>query len=106
MIILTVELILSYRQVKPYNHIEFKRHIITPIVRFVDENLSFDPEKQIAVETFEASRLFQEQYGDTVDLWTGEDYVEGTLGEIKVKFSEVHAQEEKNRRDRNSAKSQ
>ncbi len=95
MIILTVELILSYHQVKPYNNIEFKKHIITPIVRFVDENLSFDPEKQIAVETFESSRLFQDQYGDTVDLWTGQDYVEGTLGEIKVKFSEVHAQEEK-----------
>lgn len=95
MIVLTVELIRSYRQVKPYNNIEFKKHIITPIVRFVDEGLSFDPEKQIAVETFEASHLFQEQYGDTVDLWTGQDYVEGTLGKIKVKFSEVHAQEEK-----------
>jgi hypothetical protein len=95
MIILTMELIRSYRQVKPYNHIQFKKHIITPIVRFVDENFKYDPEKQIAFETFETSQLFQEQDKKNVDLWTGEDYVEGSLGNINVKFSEVHAQQEK-----------
>jgi hypothetical protein len=52
--------------------------------------LSYDPEKTVGVTAFHTSQLFKEKYGSRVDIWKGEDYVNGILGGMSIKFSEVH----------------
>ncbi|HDN26520.1 MAG TPA: DUF3137 domain-containing protein [Thioploca sp.] len=95
MIVLTLEVIRFYGRIKaPYKR-PFKEEIIRPIVTFVDENLNYEPEKKIPVKEFQTSQLFKREYGHKVDRWTGDDYVEGTLDNTTMIFSEVHAQEEK-----------
>ncbi|OQY51512.1 MAG: hypothetical protein B6247_19120, partial [Candidatus Parabeggiatoa sp. nov. 2] len=71
MIVLTLEVIRFYGRIKaPYK-------------------------KKIPVKEFQTSQLFKREYGHKVDRWTGDDYVEGTLDNTTMIFSEVHAQEEK-----------
>ncbi|MEN8217773.1 MAG: DUF3137 domain-containing protein [Pseudomonadota bacterium] len=68
--------------------LNFKHLIIRPIVSFIDENLSYAPEEKVPLKVFIRSRLF-----DRPDnrLWVGEDYVEGTIGKIAMRFSKVNA---------------
>jgi len=73
----------------------FKTAVVGPLVALIDENLSYDPEKTISVKAFHTSQLFKEKYGSRVDIWKGEDYVNGILGGMSIKFSEVHAQEQR-----------
>jgi hypothetical protein len=95
MIALTLEVIRFYGRIKSPYKSPFKKEIISPIVTFIDENLSYDPEKKIPVKEFQASQLFKRDYGHKVDRWIGDDLVEGTLNNTAMRFSEVHAQEEK-----------
>ncbi len=74
--------------VSPYRK-NFKRKIISSIVALIDNNLTYVPDKKISFAEFSTSELFKRF---TAIKWTGEDYVEGTLGETMVKFSEVHAE--------------
>jgi hypothetical protein len=93
MIILSLGVKFFYRlAVSPYKQ-NFKKEIVGSITTFIDENLTYDAEKKIPSEEFQASRFFEDMYGRTIDRWTGEDYVEGTLGETAVKLSEVKAEE-------------
>jgi hypothetical protein len=71
----------------------FKTAVVGSLVTFIDENLSYAPEKNIKVEAFHTSQLFKQEYGDKVDRFSSEDYVGGILDGTNVKFSEVHAQE-------------
>jgi hypothetical protein len=91
---LSIEIISFYIEMKStYRARNFKHLIIRPIVSFIDENLSYDPEGKVPLKVFHSSRLFKKR----VDWWSGEDYVEGTFGKIAIIFSEVNAQEEKTR---------
>jgi hypothetical protein len=76
--------------VLPYRK-NFKRKIISSIVTLIDKNLTYVPDKKISFAEFSTSELFKRF---TAIKWTGEDYVEGTLGETMVKFSEIHAENE------------
>jgi len=80
-----------YKLVSPYQK-NFKTTVVSRIVSFIDENLTYYPDKSITLSEFRASRL--EDYWHSIDRWDGEDYVEGILGKTTVKFSEVHAQYE------------
>jgi hypothetical protein len=83
--------------VSPYEK-NFKTTIISRIVSFIDENLTYYPDKSITLSEFRASRL--ESYWHSVDRWFGEDSVEGVLGKTAVKFSEVNAQYETKHTDK------
>ncbi len=72
----------------------FKKEILPSLVTFIDDNLSYDPDKTVSVEAFHTSRLFKHKYGKKVDKWIGDNYVEGTLNSIPTTFSEVYALEE------------
>jgi len=93
-IIIIIELVFFYKRITYTFQTNFKRGIIGNIVRFVDENFSYNPERQISLETFQTSQLFKRFYGKKVDRWTGEDYIEGNFGQTMVKFSEIHLQKE------------
>ncbi|RKZ92916.1 MAG: hypothetical protein DRR19_02845 [Candidatus Parabeggiatoa sp. nov. 1] len=89
-VILVIWTIRFYRRtISPYK-LNFKKEIVGRLVTLVDENLAYDPEKKIPLWEFRTSQLFDR---DTIDRWTGEDYVEGTINKIRVKFSEVEAEE-------------
>jgi hypothetical protein len=79
---------LYYQWVSPYTE-NFKKEVVGRIVTFIDENLIYEPEKEITLGEFRTSLL--ENFWHSVDKWEGEDYVEGMLGKTAVKFSEVHA---------------
>lgn len=65
----------------------YKTHIVDKIVKFIQESLTYKPDRQISQEDFVASRLFSH----TPDCYFGDDYVSGMIGQTKVAFSEVHA---------------
>jgi hypothetical protein len=69
---------------------KFKKDVVSHIVTFVDENLTYYPNRMITRTEFQKSLLGN--YWRSIDIWSGEDYVEGMLGFTAVKFSEVHAQ--------------
>jgi len=105
MIVITVGVIFIYgRMTSPFK-LQFKQEIINSIVTFIDRNLTYDAEKKVPVGEFHASQLFKRQYGHAVDVWEGEDYVQGTVGNTTLKFSEVNAQEEEIYCDENGCSS-
>lgn len=78
-----------YLLVEPYQK-SFKKQVVSRIVTFIDDHLTYYPEKQISLSEFRGSQL--DKYWQPVDRWNGEDYVEGVLDKTAVKFSEVHAE--------------
>jgi len=69
---------------------EFKRKIIQAIVKFIDENLDYNPSKYVASGQFMRSTIFR----TTPDRYKGEDYVSGTINGTRLEFSEIHAEYE------------
>jgi len=89
-IIIIVGTVFYYHNlVSPYTK-NFKKEVVNHIVTFVDEGLSYHPQKTITLAEFQASML--EEFWQSVDRWSGEDYVDGMLGQTLVKFSEVNAE--------------
>lgn len=68
---------------------EFKRHIISGIVRFVDDSLTYSSHRYISESQFRGSRIFEHR----IDRYRGEDHVSGAIGVTKIEFSEVHAED-------------
>ncbi len=67
---------------------EFKRKIVKAVVKFVDENLDYNPTKSISMGQYMLSTIFKK----SPDRFKGEDYVSGRIGETNIEFSEVHAE--------------
>lgn len=78
----------------------FKKEIIGSIVTFIDENLGYDPEKQISRNEFQTSGLWKQFPKKSI---VGEDYVEGILGQTEFQFSELHTTQS-NRLNKKNAK--
>lgn len=64
----------------------FKNEIIAEIIRFIEPNLKYYPNKYISRAEFTASRLFKRE----PDKYVGDDYVSGKLGSTAIQFSEIH----------------
>ena len=95
LIAITIAIANFYLQMKSSYQAHFKKAIVGSLVTFIDQNLSYAPDKTISVDAFHTSQLFKQEYGYWgVDKFTSEDYVGGILDGTSVKFSEVHAQEE------------
>ncbi len=67
---------------------EFKNLIIEPLIKEIDENLSYMPNAHIAKENFTRSRLFTTH----PDRLGGNDYIRGKIDGIKIELSDIHAQ--------------
>ena len=73
----------------------FKLSVIEPIVKRADPSLSYSPNGYIAQHDFMASRLVLEH----PDRYSGDDLIQGRIGETAIRFSEVHAERRRVTRD-------
>lgn len=67
---------------------KFKVSVIGPIIRFVDPDLRYSPDRGIGEHEFKRSGLFRTR----IDRYHSEDLVSGTLGKTAIRFSEVKAE--------------
>lgn len=74
---------------------EFKRKVIKSIVKFISEDLDFNPTKCIPQHTYMQSTLFKK----TPDRYKGEDLVFGKIGNTNLEFSEIHSEYKTESRD-------
>jgi len=66
---------------------EFKILVIDRIIRFIDDNLSYDRKRHIPKSIFMLSRIFSR----TPNRYSGDDFVSGKIGATKIQFSELNA---------------
>lgn len=74
---------------------DYKQKVIQKIVKFIDPNLEYSHEKTIPRSTFVRSQMFLQ----TPERFSGEDYVSGVIGNTKIEFSEIHAEDKRETRD-------
>lgn len=67
---------------------EFKQRIISRLIRFVEPQLTYQPQQCVSKEVFKQSSIFQHH----IDRYHGEDCVSGKVGQTEIVFSEVHAE--------------
>ena len=65
----------------------FKSNVIEPIVGFVDEELKYVASRYIDETDFIRSYIFNIAH----DVYTGDDYVCGIIGETEIEFSELYS---------------
>ena len=73
----------------------FKVSVIEPIVKRADPSLTYNPNGFIGQHEFSASRLILEH----PDRYSGDDLIQGRIGETAIRFSEVHAERRRVTRD-------
>jgi len=79
---------MTYRfMIKGYAQ-DFKEKIITPLIGAIDPHLLYNPSFMISQHLFERSQLFNH----SVDRYSGNDYVKGSIDGIPIEFSDVHAE--------------
>lgn len=62
----------------------FKEKIIAPIIQHFDSELEYQADKSISETEIKESQLFQEK----IDYYTGDDFFEGKISNVKYRFSE------------------
>ena len=67
---------------------QFKNTIIQPLIKEIDNTLSYMPDMHIAQENFTRSRIFTTR----PDKLNGNDYIRGTIDGITIELSDIHAQ--------------
>jgi len=67
---------------------DFKAKIITPLIAAIDSNLLYNPDFMISRHLFERSQLFNH----SIDRYSGNDYVKGSIDGVPLEFSDVHAE--------------
>jgi len=78
--------------VHDYTH-EFKMSVIKPLVHAIDNSLLYSSKTHVSEYLFNHSDLFSEP-----DKMSGNDYVKGSIDDISIQFSDIHAE----KRNRNS----
>ena len=67
---------------------EFKQKVIARLVEFIHPGLRYDHSGKIDRHLYQQSKLFHQQ----VDIYGGDDLVEGRAGATEIRFSELHTQ--------------
>ncbi len=67
---------------------DFKEHIITPLIHAIDPHLLYNPQFMVSRHLFERSNLFKH----TIDRYSGNDYVKGSVESVPLEFSDIHAE--------------
>ena len=73
----------------------FKREIFPIVINEVQPGVHYNPDSHISESIYHKSRIFLQN----VDRFNGEDYFSGTVGETKIEFSEIHAEDKQVRVD-------
>lgn len=66
----------------------FKDELIEKLVLFVDENLKYSKNNYIREYEYRASSLFPQ----SIDRFSGDDFVSGKIDGVDIKFSEIHSE--------------
>ena len=74
---------------KGYN-IEFKLRVIEPLIKFIDPNLKYTPNATIPEYIFKKSKVIT----DDIDLYHGDDLVEGVVDGVNIAFCDLHVEKE------------
>ena len=69
-----------------YTH-EFKMSVIKPLVHAIDDSLLYSSKTHVSEYFFNRSDLFSQP-----DRMSGNDYVKGTIDNINIQFSDIHAE--------------
>lgn len=67
---------------------DFKEKIIAPLIGAIDPHLFYNPDFMVSQHLFERSNLFQH----SVERYSGNDYVKGSIDGVAVEFSDIHAE--------------
>lgn len=67
---------------------DFKAKIITPLIHAIDPHLLYNPDFMLSQHLFERSDLFKH----SIDRYSGNDYVKGSIDGVPLEFSDVHAE--------------
>lgn len=67
---------------------DFKAKIIAPMIGAIDPHLLYNPDFMISQYLFERSELFKH----SIDRYSGNDYVKGSIDGVPLEFSDVHAE--------------
>lgn len=73
----------------------FKNQFVAKVVKAIEPGMNYDPVQGISKSLFEQSGLFSSR----PDRYSCEDLFHGLIGETKVMFSEVHAEDRRTRTD-------
>ena len=74
--------------VKDYTK-EFKEKIIRPLINEIAQTLNYFPQQHISQKLFRDSKLFT----SNIDRFSGNDFVDGHIDDVDIKFSDIHAEE-------------
>ncbi len=69
---------------------EFKDKIIHPLIQQIDKSLQYSKNLCISQTHFRDSKLFKK----SIDRYSGNDLVKGKIDDVKLKFSDIHAEYE------------
>ncbi len=82
--------LLYYRYVrkykKPFAH-SYKEIFLQKIIKTIDPNLNYKPLSKISVYDFKQGQI----YKNPIDRYSGEDLIEGKIGETSFRLSEIEA---------------
>jgi len=67
---------------------EFKDKIIHPLIKQIDDSLQYSKTLCISQGHFRNSKLFKK----SIDRYSGNDLVKGKIDDVKLRFSDVHAE--------------
>lgn len=79
---------LAYRMMTRDYFSDFKTKIITPLIHAIDDTLVYTPVAMVSQYLFTRSALFTK----TPDRYNGNDYVKGTIDDVPIEFSDIHAE--------------
>ncbi|MDM8564791.1 DUF3137 domain-containing protein [Candidatus Halobeggiatoa sp. HSG11] len=99
MVIFSLETFVLYDKLQAAYTENFKQVVIHPMIKFIDDDLNYQPNKEITPKKFYTSLFFKDEYGKKIDNWQAEDHINGTLDRIPMTFSEINAEEVRERGD-------
>jgi hypothetical protein len=79
---------ITYRAMTSGYAKDFKERIITPMIGAIDPHLLYNPTFMVSQHLFERSELFKH----SIDRYSGNDYVKGSIDGVPLEFSDVHAE--------------
>lgn len=94
---LGVGMIIYKMLIKDYTK-EFKEKVIGPLISEIDSNLYYAATQHVSSRLFRNSKLFTQ----TPDRMNGNDFVRGEIDEVKLQFSDIHAEKKHKNKDKES----
>ncbi|MDX2361766.1 MAG: DUF3137 domain-containing protein [Crocinitomicaceae bacterium] len=84
-LVITIICIVKIVGIKKPMKAKYKEEVIREMIGFLSEDLNYSPSGFISEGEFKRSKIFLK----SADRYTGDDLVEGNLGETSVRFSEL-----------------